>query len=75
MNEVVDPALPRYLKLSEIVPHLIPVGKATLWRWIQRGTFPAPKKLVARPRLWLRSEVVAWMNGTWSNPSKVHPWN
>lgn len=73
MNEVVDLPLPRYLKLAEIVPHLIPVDRATLWRWIRRGTFPPPKKLVARPRLWLRSEVAAWMNGTWVNPSKVQP--
>jgi len=72
MNEDAAPSLPRFLKLSEIVPHLIPVDKATLWRWIRRGTFPPPKKLVARPRLWSRSEVVAWMNGTWVNPSKVH---
>ncbi len=70
MNEVLLPALPRFLRLSEIVPHMIPVTRATLWRWVRKGTFPAPNKFVARPRLWLLSEVVAWMHGTWVNSAK-----
>lgn len=70
MNEAADRPAPRLLKLAQIVPGLVPVNKATLWRWIRQGKFPAPIKFVARPRFWLESDVFAWMYGTWVSPAR-----
>lgn len=70
-NDSPGPALPRFLKITDIVPGMIPVTRSTLWRWIRKGTFPAPHRLVTKPRLWLASEVIAWMLGTWVKPSQV----
>lgn len=72
-HELPGATFPRLLKITDIIPGLVPVTKSTLWRWIRRGTFPAPHRLVAKPKLWLASDVSAWMLGTWVNTSKGQP--
>ncbi len=42
----------------------VPVSDATLWRWIQAGTFPAPRYRGGR-RYWDAAAVDAWLA---SNP-------
>jgi excisionase family DNA binding protein len=37
------------------------VHPITLWRWVKRGEFPAPRHLGnTRARFWSRAEVEAW---------------
>lgn len=48
----------RFLRISEVV---LSTGfsRATLYRWIESKTFPAPVKIGAASR-WIESEVEAW---------------
>lgn len=36
------------------------VARATPWRWVERGTFPAPIKLTPGCTRWRLSDVEAW---------------
>ena len=36
------------------------VGRATVWRWVQKGTFPKPVKLSAGCSRWPLSDIEAW---------------
>ena len=36
------------------------VGRATAWRWVQKGTFPKPKKLSAGCTRWKLSDIEEW---------------
>lgn len=36
------------------------VARATPWRWVQSGTFPAPVKLSPNCTRWRLSDVEAW---------------
>ena len=73
MSEVTEQPIPRFLKLSQIIPGLIPVSKSTLLRWVRRGAFPSPIKLSTRLRVWLEADVLAWMRGTWVPSSGGRP--
>ncbi|MCV2361438.1 AlpA family phage regulatory protein [Paucibacter sp. TC2R-5] len=39
----------------------IPVGRATLWRWVKAGEFPAPLKLSGSITAWRVEDVHAWI--------------
>lgn len=34
-----------YIRVNQLIPGIIPVSRATLYRMIKRGDFPAPKKI------------------------------
>jgi prophage regulatory protein len=53
--------LPRYLRMAQLVPGLVPVSPATIWRWSKDGRFPAPIKLAERVTVWKLEEVLAWL--------------
>ena len=55
--------LPKYLRLAQLVPDVIPVSRATIWRWVKSGEFPAPIKLAERVTAWKLEEVLAWLDG------------
>ncbi|MFN7121877.1 MAG: helix-turn-helix transcriptional regulator [Hydrogenophaga sp.] len=40
---------------------IFPFSSATLWRWVQKGTFPKPIKLSPRITAWRLDEVLKWM--------------
>lgn len=40
---------------------IIPIASATLWRWVQKGTFPRPVKLSPRVTAWRFDEVLDWL--------------
>lgn len=40
---------------------LLPVSKATLWRWVKNGTFPAPFKLGVGVTGWYAVDVDAFI--------------
>lgn len=48
------------LRLNEFLPSL-PFARATLWRRVRSGTFPAPVKVSAKITAWKRSDVEAWV--------------
>lgn len=48
------------LRLPDVVLWL-GVSRATLYRWIAAGDFPAPTKLSARTSAWPRRAVAAWL--------------
>lgn len=50
-----------YLRLSQIVPAILPVSRVTVWRWIKAGRFPAPLKLGDKVVVWKVSTVREWM--------------
>lgn len=45
------------LRLSQIIPDLLPIGKSTLWEWIAKGIFPKPRKIGPRVSVWDAQEV------------------
>ncbi|WP_373991924.1 helix-turn-helix transcriptional regulator [Duganella sp. BuS-21] len=40
---------------------LLPVSKATIWRWVKIGTFPAPFKLGAGVTGWHAGDIDAFI--------------
>ncbi|MBM4224592.1 MAG: AlpA family phage regulatory protein, partial [Gammaproteobacteria bacterium] len=42
--------------------NLLPYGKSWLWEASRKGEFPAPRKLSARTTVWVRDEVVEWLD-------------
>jgi hypothetical protein len=39
----------------------LPVGPATVWRWVRAGNFPAPFKLGEKTTVWDAAEVEAFI--------------
>jgi predicted DNA-binding transcriptional regulator AlpA len=50
-----------YLRQKQIIPGIVEVAPATLWRWVRKGTFPAPVKLGERVTAWRVESVREWM--------------
>lgn len=49
-----------FLRISDIAGKIVPVGKATLWRWVKEGKFPAPVKLNGTITAWCMADVYLW---------------
>ena len=39
---------------------IVPVSRATIWRWIKQGKFPRPVKLTDHVTAWRLADVRAW---------------
>lgn len=50
-----------YVRQSQLVPHIIPISPATLWRKVKAGQFPRPVKLSERITAWPVDDVREWM--------------
>ncbi len=46
-----------YVRQRQLIPDVLPISSATLWRWVKTGTFPQPVKLSNRVTAW-RVEAV-----------------
>jgi len=55
------PHTPIYIRQSDLIPALIPISNATLWRWVRAKTFPAPVKLGPRVTAWRWEDIQVWM--------------
>jgi len=53
--------LPPFPREAELL-NLLPYGKSWLWEASRKGEFPAPRKLSARTTVWVRDEVVEWLD-------------
>ena len=51
-----------FIRQSQIVGSILPVGASTLWRWVNAGTFPKPVKLSARVTAWRCEDVRLWLD-------------
>ncbi|HEX2752334.1 MAG TPA: AlpA family phage regulatory protein [Alphaproteobacteria bacterium] len=56
-----DSHSPIYIRQADLIPAVIPISSATLWRWVKAKTFPAPVKLGPRITAWRWDDVQAWM--------------
>jgi len=54
---------PRLIRLPEVLSR-IGVSRSTLYAMIQRGMFPASRKLSPRVAVWSDSEVSRWVTVT-----------
>ena len=45
-----------------LVPKIVPIAPATLWRWVRAGTFPKPVKLGANITAWRAKDVQRWLD-------------
>ena len=49
-----------YLRQSQLIPGIVPVSSATLWRMVKTGDFPQPIKLSARTTVYPLDKLIAW---------------
>jgi prophage regulatory protein len=49
-----------YIRQAGLIPHILPISSATLWRFVSDGRFPAPYKLSPRITAWRIDEVITW---------------
>lgn len=47
----------KLLRLAQILPHKIPVSRATWWRWVKSGKAPQPVKIGIRVTAWRESDI------------------
>lgn len=50
-----------FIRQSQLIPHIVPISAATLWRWVANKKFPSPVKIGPRTTAWRVEEVRAWL--------------
>lgn len=60
-----------YLRQSQLIPAILPFSGSTLWRKINAGEFPKPKKLSARVTAWRAEDIREWMAAVDAVPNGV----
>lgn len=50
-----------YVREAQLIPEIIPVSSATLWRWSKNGRFPKPTRLGPRVTGWRVEDVRRWL--------------
>jgi hypothetical protein len=50
-----------YIRQALLIPHILPVSPATLWRWVSTGKFPKPVKISTRITAWRVADVIDWL--------------
>lgn len=63
MTEQSLPTLPAagFIRQAQLIPGIVPISHATLWRKVKDGSFPAPVKLSPRVTAWRVEDVRAWL--------------
>lgn len=51
-----------YVRLSQLVPDVVPISPATVWRGSNAGTFPKSVKLGPRVTAWRVGDIRKWLN-------------
>jgi predicted transcriptional regulator len=51
----------RQLASTKDRPGVLPVGQATIWRWVRDGKFPKPFTMGERCTVWDKAAVDAWL--------------
>ena len=42
-------------------PKLVPICRATLWRWVKQEKFPAPQQIGSNTTVWLCGDIRKWL--------------
>ena len=50
----------KYLRIDEVLD-LTGVSRATIWRWMRAGKFPARRRLGPNVVAWVSEEVAEWL--------------
>jgi prophage regulatory protein len=50
-----------YIRQALLIPGILPISPATLWRWVAMGKFPKPVKFGARVTAWRVEDVARWL--------------
>lgn len=50
-----------YLRQAQLIPDVVPISSATLWRKCKSGEFPAPVKLSERVTAWKVGDIRQWL--------------
>ena len=50
-----------YIRQKKLIPDVVPISNATLWRKVKSGEFPAPVKLSKRITAWRVADVKEWL--------------
>lgn len=50
-----------YIRQAGLLPGVLPISPATLWRWVKIGAFPKPHKLSPRVTAWAILDVRNWL--------------
>lgn len=53
-----------FLRLSQIIPDLVPIGKSTWWAGIKSGKYPKGIKLAPRTTVWRVEDIQALIDNT-----------
>jgi predicted DNA-binding transcriptional regulator AlpA len=56
-----------FLSKREVL-RLIPISAPTLWDWVRKEKFPAPR-IIGSKTVWIASEVFAWMR---TRPTRLY---
>jgi prophage regulatory protein len=51
-----------YVRISQLIPGILPFSVATLWRMVKKKTFPAPVKLSENITAWKVEDVRSWLD-------------
>ena len=54
----------RLLRLRQVLER-VPISKSSWWSGIKTGRYPSGRKLSERTTVWLESEIMAVVKGTW----------
>jgi predicted DNA-binding transcriptional regulator AlpA len=49
----------KLLRLSQIIPDILPVSKSHFWKGVKDGRYPQPVKLSERITAWRESDILA----------------
>lgn len=50
-----------YIRQALLIPGILPVSPATLWRWVSIGKFPKPVKISPRITAWRVTDIIRWL--------------
>jgi predicted DNA-binding transcriptional regulator AlpA len=50
-----------FVRLSQIIPTIIPISKSTWWAGVKSGRFPKPVKLSERTTAWRVEDIRAFI--------------
>ena len=52
---------PHFLRISEVIRR-VGVSRPTIYRWMNKGTFPKQITIGANSVVWLESDITKWMD-------------
>jgi predicted DNA-binding transcriptional regulator AlpA len=64
----------RLLRIKQIIPDMLPIGKSAFWDGVAKGKYPQPIRLGTRTTCWRESDILAIVkNGKLTKPAPHKP--